>query len=274
MKTLLTILLAVHSWCTYSQCKVEHIEHIQIYSSHHCTSNSFHHTKVAFTPIVGQTRIGQYEWRVLDTVSGLWHNLSPKWKWDSHTGVATSFSVDSTDNMREYMCIFIEDSTFCRDSSIKRLVLDNSPIIACEKVYSVGKLHYFVSNLRNTSGIGDEIIWKDRFDRPISSQNMVSADQFPCLVRIIDCIGCVDELYFDEHCMKEDIFIYPNPASEYIYINGNGSECQVDLFDMSGRCIVHTKGSMTTSIISIEHFSVGMYVLRVCEQSFLISVHH
>ena len=57
---------------------------------------------------------------------------------------------------------------------------------------------------------------------------------------------------------KDLILIYPNPASETIYIKGQVTE--VSLFDLSGKELYHAK---ETHKINIAHLNDGLYILRI-----------
>lgn len=56
----------------------------------------------------------------------------------------------------------------------------------------------------------------------------------------------------------EDLTVYPNPASEWIYVNDN-NDCKLELYDMSGRLC---RQSQSKSIF-IRDLEDGIYFLRV-----------
>jgi hypothetical protein len=60
--------------------------------------------------------------------------------------------------------------------------------------------------------------------------------------------------------------VYPNPASEYVYIqieNDNFKEYQVDLIGNDGRVIKSLKSSNPQEKIDISGLNDGLYLLKV-----------
>jgi hypothetical protein len=66
--------------------------------------------------------------------------------------------------------------------------------------------------------------------------------------------------------MADDLLVYPNPASEYVYIqieNDNFKEYQVDLIGNDGRVIKSLKSSNPQEKIDISGLNDGLYLLKV-----------
>ena len=57
-----------------------------------------------------------------------------------------------------------------------------------------------------------------------------------------------------------DIYVYPNPTSETIQINGLQANELLELFDGSGRLIQSIKVSKTSEQLSLPE--VGFYILK------------
>ena len=65
----------------------------------------------------------------------------------------------------------------------------------------------------------------------------------------------------NENELKEDAFIYPVPATDKIYFNTNTTEpIFVNIYDMSGRCVLKIKTSSGVSV-SINDLSSGVYIV-------------
>jgi hypothetical protein len=56
--------------------------------------------------------------------------------------------------------------------------------------------------------------------------------------------------------------IYPNPASDLLYINGlNNESATVTIFDVSGKIVINQ--SLTNNTIDVSSLPKGIYILRV-----------
>ncbi len=63
-----------------------------------------------------------------------------------------------------------------------------------------------------------------------------------------------------------DLFkVYPNPASDYIYITSEiNGEAEVNIFDMTGRCVKNTHiNDMNNATINISDIEEGIYFVNI-----------
>ena len=60
---------------------------------------------------------------------------------------------------------------------------------------------------------------------------------------------------------KKNLDIYPNPANSYVIVEGDDIK-EVEIFDMMGRKFISTNVEETSSVISIENLTPGIYVIR------------
>ena len=59
---------------------------------------------------------------------------------------------------------------------------------------------------------------------------------------------------------KQNIVLYPNPATDYLYVNTD-KQATVKMYDMAGRLIKNQ--SYTTSGVGISELNPGMYVVEI-----------
>jgi len=57
-----------------------------------------------------------------------------------------------------------------------------------------------------------------------------------------------------------DIFIYPNPTSDIVYIDGNYSQLKVVIFDILGKQVMNKP---ITNSIDISQLEKGVYILQL-----------
>jgi hypothetical protein len=74
--------------------------------------------------------------------------------------------------------------------------------------------------------------------------------------------GCIASGFFHRPVINDNISIYPNPAHNRLYINTNGKEYSVRIFDISGSMIKSVTINSATSKISIENLKSGLYYIQ------------
>lgn len=81
--------------------------------------------------------------------------------------------------------------------------------------------------------------------------------------------GYKDEVQFgiglteiNESITKSQIRIYPNPVSEILNIESN-SDCDLELIDLNGNCVIHHFISGGNSTLDISNQAPGLYYLRL-----------
>lgn len=67
-----------------------------------------------------------------------------------------------------------------------------------------------------------------------------------------------------------NIKIYPNPSSEYVYINNPNGIKAIELYNLTGQKIEET----TKNILNISQLAVGQYILKITDQNNLVSIHN
>jgi len=62
---------------------------------------------------------------------------------------------------------------------------------------------------------------------------------------------------------KNELSIYPNPASDYVYITGLAGNEIICLLDITGRMMFSQKATNHTEKIPVANFSSGIYLIRI-----------
>lgn len=63
------------------------------------------------------------------------------------------------------------------------------------------------------------------------------------------------------------VFIYPNPATDFIQVRGQYTTTDISFYDMSGRLVYYLHGADAHEKINISSLTVGMYWIQVLEVS-------
>ena len=266
-------IFGTHTCVSQTQgCVVDQVSYIGVSSSHHCTSNKVYSTRVSLIPAIVGTSHGVYEWKCRIDSNCSWISLGSQWNIDNSNGNAEHLSFSHNENTREYLLVFIQDSTGCKDSSVVKVVLDDPPLIEVYTDTINGICVSIVQNSANPSGEGDEILWID-CNGVVVSTNDTLEEENACIVKVNNCIGCVDTMGVRHLCANKDIFPYPNPAYEFILFSTQG-KCDISLFDITGRCVFRKQANQGEVKIDISSYSGGVYVLRVCERSSFMIIEH
>lgn len=76
-----------------------------------------------------------------------------------------------------------------------------------------------------------------------------------------DVAGECEKLAVGESKPKNSLSIYPNPASDFIYLNNSKDAKSYIITDISGRIVM--KNSLTKDFINIQSLSSGNYILQI-----------
>jgi hypothetical protein len=73
---------------------------------------------------------------------------------------------------------------------------------------------------------------------------------------------------FIEENKGSELFFYPNPATDYIYLKNIGSETtHFSIFQIDGVLVLNNK-QLTNQAIYVGHLSSGLYILQINKQIF------
>lgn len=69
--------------------------------------------------------------------------------------------------------------------------------------------------------------------------------------------------------LTSNVTVYPNPADEYIYINGISGEAKVEIIDSFGRIVMAIESLQSSNErLSIQELPVGSYIVRTTSNNF------
>jgi hypothetical protein len=77
------------------------------------------------------------------------------------------------------------------------------------------------------------------------------------------CTGIIESPNFD-------VSIYPNPAKDLIYVTlpiGEFNKITIELYDAIGKLILVENVVSTTTVVSLNNLSIGIYTLRVISEN-------
>lgn len=67
----------------------------------------------------------------------------------------------------------------------------------------------------------------------------------------------------DENKLEANFSVYPNPTNNFITIDAETSISRFELFDIQGRSVFSNTPNVSTTTLSLENYSSGMYLLKV-----------
>ena len=70
-------------------------------------------------------------------------------------------------------------------------------------------------------------------------------------------------LGIDENKLDSNFSVYPNPTNNLITIEAHTTISKFELFDIQGRSIISKTPNVSTTTISLENYSCGVYLLKV-----------
>lgn len=73
--------------------------------------------------------------------------------------------------------------------------------------------------------------------------------------------SCESVLSTSETILKSKISIYPNPATDFIYLKNSNQSLDYSIFELSGKIVL--QGSLNNNEINIKNLSKGNYILQV-----------
>ena len=76
-------------------------------------------------------------------------------------------------------------------------------------------------------------------------------------------IVSMNNVFLSNNNIIQDVFIYPNPASNYLNIITNTFDNQIFLYDISGNLIFYKLFNKSELQLNISGFSEGLYILKI-----------
>lgn len=63
------------------------------------------------------------------------------------------------------------------------------------------------------------------------------------------------------------LVVYPNPTTKAVNVKGCTSDQRIELMDVNGRIVIHTRANNDQTELEVDHLSKGIYMLRVFDKS-------
>jgi hypothetical protein len=101
----------------------------------------------------------------------------------------------------------------------------------------------------------------DTTSKPINFTCIVDEDTFRTSPRVwgIDSI----KLGITNATKETQIIVYPNPAQEYLNIQGVESGFSIELYDVMGKMVLQKLCDSTITTLNVEHLAKGTYSLKI-----------
>jgi len=111
------------------------------------------------------------------------------------------------------------------------------------------------------------VFWRENSSLPIAQINF-GANNFTTPTSVLFAgdasVGIEDQ---SEHT---EILIYPNPASEFLYINGSVNS-DIRIFDIRGNIVYSSLSNKENHIVSLSGFSNGTYIIKVSDKNTVVT---
>ncbi len=74
----------------------------------------------------------------------------------------------------------------------------------------------------------------------------------------------------EDNSIENEIIIYPNPASDYIYIKGI-NKSDVEIYDLTGKKVYSYSNANNNHFINIDNFKKGNYIIRIIDNNNVVN---
>jgi Leucine-rich repeat (LRR) protein len=71
-----------------------------------------------------------------------------------------------------------------------------------------------------------------------------------------------DALSIGDNALELDVFIYPNPTDDYLFIEGNKNPVSISIYNLLGAEVIATSA---TDKINVSELSKGVYIIRISD---------
>jgi hypothetical protein len=157
---------------------------------------------------------------------------------------------------------------------IEKIAQDIS--VECEDSERTTIIQDWLNNAANAKAqdLCGEVAWTNDYVAPSedcvgeTSIEVIFTATDPCgnNVTTIGIIKNVISTGLNDLFRKENLLIYPNPASSVIHIDLEGLESfqkKVSLFDMNGKLMWQQNNAPKTMTINVEHLRSGVYIVQL-----------
>ncbi len=79
---------------------------------------------------------------------------------------------------------------------------------------------------------------------------------------------CIDDIYLQEglgiaSTENKDVFVYPNPVKDMVYVDFRGKNAEVSVIDYSGRIIINMQLTKEANSLDLSGVAAGLYLLKI-----------
>ncbi|MDR1848237.1 MAG: T9SS type A sorting domain-containing protein, partial [Bacteroidales bacterium] len=131
------------------------------------------------------------------------------------------------------------------------------------EVYELWRNDELLTTMNNTSFIDDQVSVGQQYCYKVKARTGECESDFtaPSCVTITNALDDVQ---------VTDFKVYPNPAQNIVYVEGNGFDLIV-LYDLTGREVIRLNANSNKTDINIAHLPNGAYTLRIMSADKIIA---
>jgi hypothetical protein len=71
-----------------------------------------------------------------------------------------------------------------------------------------------------------------------------------------------EALSIGDNALELDVFIYPNPTDDYLFIEGNKNPISISIYNLLGAEVI---AKSATDKINVSELSKGIYIIRISD---------
>ena len=161
----------------------------------------------------------------------------------------------------------------CTSNLLTNLDVSNNPHLEYLWCHANSLENLEVRNGNNTiipgTGTGGNVYFDSR-DNPnltciyvenaeYSSQNWTNID--PASTFVENEAEC-DALSIGENALELDVFVYPNPTDNYLFVEGNKNPISISIYNLLGAEVI---SKSNTDKINVSELSNGVYIIRISD---------
>lgn len=87
----------------------------------------------------------------------------------------------------------------------------------------------------------------------------------------VDAMGFEEPLSNDDMIVDQDLELYPNPASDFIILDGITPNSTVRIINIAGQTVYESNSATTQTRLDVKPFSQGIYILNIQNENQVIA---
>jgi len=97
------------------------------------------------------------------------------------------------------------------------------------------------------------------YDTDYSNANWTNID--PASTFVENEAEC-EALSIEDNTLELDVFIYPNPTDDYLFIEGNKNPVSISIYNLLGAEVIATSAAHK---INVSELSKGIYIIKISD---------